>query len=507
MDKKEFEEFVRKNPQEAMRLIAKAFKSRELLKLGNRSYVNAFKYPDSRFDVQDLDCPDGLHYYDGGLRDFREPFGSLERSAFITPPEQLVFKYGGVPYRKSGLPESAGQIASGENNSTVINDALNTLTAERTWKEKVLLKGNFTINDVIKVPSYTALEIQGKLTLADGVNDNMIENSDLTNGNEQIEIRGGILDGNKVHQTSGHGIYFKGVTDVLVKNVAVKNVKQYGIYLMHDPQCLAFEIAGCTIESADSAGIVLWYARHGLVLGNIIKSCPEGIRTDDAAGYSVINHNFIIGSSYACNFVGLLETDVVGNEIRDSTRGVYLQSSSKANLLAGNHFDGIAREAYFIDSTSERNVISGVYIQGGSPADTFDAIIVNGNLNMIANVVIRATEGAEWQYVNGVTVGGTNNVILGVVVYHGAADGIHVTGNDTVVSSCQLYNCGGDGIEIVDAFRTIVSSNRITGCGGYGVNETGTSDYTLLDGNILTNNVAGSHTVDAVNSVIGDNIT
>jgi len=131
------------------------------------------------------------------------PFEKAETARYV------VFKKGNVIYAKDG--ENGTIEFQSSDAVSVIQQALNSLTPGRTWKEKVLIKGMFTITDTIKIPSYAILEIQGELKLANGINKNMIENSDPTGGNAQIEVIGGGLHGNSPNQTAGHGIYFSRV--------------------------------------------------------------------------------------------------------------------------------------------------------------------------------------------------------------------------------------------------------------------------------------------------------
>jgi hypothetical protein len=133
LNNEEFEEFVRRNPEEALRLIVKAFKPRELLKIGDRSYVNAFKYPESRFDPKDL-IPDGgsLQVLKGDmLQPLRDPSKTFTDQVLI-PPSQLVFPLADRTYSKSGMPETAGQIAGGLTDaSTVIQSVIDALSTTR----------------------------------------------------------------------------------------------------------------------------------------------------------------------------------------------------------------------------------------------------------------------------------------------------------------------------------------------------------------------------------------
>jgi len=132
------------------------------------------------------------------------------REAYVSGPPSVTLEasyvigiQGTTIFARNG---KTGEIDySGTDAPTVIQSAMNALTNGRTWKEKVLLKGNFSISSTIKVPSYIILEIQGKLTLGNGLNINMIENSDQTGGNTDIEIIGGYFDGNSANQSGGAG--------------------------------------------------------------------------------------------------------------------------------------------------------------------------------------------------------------------------------------------------------------------------------------------------------------
>jgi len=92
----------------------------------------------------------------GALKSIVEP-GSM-----VTEASYIIFQDSGTVYARNGL---TGEIQfSGTDASTVINNVLtNGLSPGRIWQEKVVLKGNFTLTSGIIVPSYTILEIQGKI--------------------------------------------------------------------------------------------------------------------------------------------------------------------------------------------------------------------------------------------------------------------------------------------------------------------------------------------------------
>jgi len=105
---------------------------------------------------------------------------------------------------------------SSTNASAVINSALadGNLTTGRTWQEKVVLMGNFTIDSSIIVYAYTILQIDARVTLASGANCHMIVNGHPSTYDEWVDICGsGVLDGNKDEQTEVvHGVFWNGTT-------------------------------------------------------------------------------------------------------------------------------------------------------------------------------------------------------------------------------------------------------------------------------------------------------
>jgi len=204
LNREEFEEFVRRNPEEALRLIVKAFKPKELLKIGNRSYANAFKYPESRFDPKDLMLNGGsLQVLKGDmLQPLRDPSKSFTDQVLI-PPSQLVFSLAGRTYSKSGMPETAGMISGGLTDaSTVIQKAFDNCPARGV----VALKGEFIIKSrppnrlCLTKPRLVNIIGYAKLKLADNLNDNAFPLLQCEAGDHQGTIVASLeLDGNEAN--------------------------------------------------------------------------------------------------------------------------------------------------------------------------------------------------------------------------------------------------------------------------------------------------------------------
>ena len=123
----------------------------------------------------------------------------------------------------TGLVESSG--GSGTN---VVQYTLNNLSSGRTSKEAIRLIGPFTIGK-ITVPSYTRIDAKdAKLFLASGTNTHMMSNTDVSGGNTDIELDGGIYDGNRPNNAQGTQeantmIYFKRCRNVLIHDAKFQN--------------------------------------------------------------------------------------------------------------------------------------------------------------------------------------------------------------------------------------------------------------------------------------------
>jgi len=112
--------------------------------------------------------------------------------------------------------------------SPVIQQAINALTPGRMWKEKVVLKGEFTLTDGLNLPSYLVLDLtQAKIKLADNVNKTVICAENQTD----IEVIGGEIDGNKANQSSapGHGMLFDYCENILVISPKIHDCFEGGL--------------------------------------------------------------------------------------------------------------------------------------------------------------------------------------------------------------------------------------------------------------------------------------
>lgn len=418
-----------------------------------------------------------------GLQDLRQQGPPADTGTFQLPAEALVFKhtFGGADYVCAVRAGDRGWVPililpdTATNATAVIQAAIDGLTAGRTWKETVVIRADLTVQK-ITVPSYTILEIQGSLTLDDGVNDNMIENADMTNGNTQIEIVEGILYGNKGNQTAGHGIYLWYCTRSKVRHVTVIDAYEDGINLACDSDHkldTRNAVEHCIVTGAGSRGIrVHHYHRETLVTGNLcFENEGEGIviYVGIFRGHTIGNicrGNGSDGIYYASSQGG----DIVGNMCWfNDERGIYLSAGCAATAISGNAVQENGYEGIFLNSADNCTVTGNmVSINSQAANNAYDNIHLNlaSHSTVIGNTCYYATMPNVARH--GIYIENTNFAsIIGNTLQDHATDGIQIDtdSDDNVLLGNNCEGNGGYGIRIANAncARNRVKDNQLMG--------------------------------------------
>lgn len=120
---------------------------------------------------------------------------------------------------------------SGTDATTVINDTINNLPSDRwtagsTYKPLVVLKGVFEVG-TINLASMMTLQIAGGLKLADYTNNHLI------NAQGDVEIFGGVLEGNKNNNVSSDLIHVDGWGLNYIHNIKMQNAASNGVHVVH----------------------------------------------------------------------------------------------------------------------------------------------------------------------------------------------------------------------------------------------------------------------------------
>ena len=247
----------------------------------------------------------------------------------------IIFRDGELVKAKNGL---TGEIDfSGTDASTVIQWALDSLTPNRTWVEKVAVVGSFTLSSKIRVSGYTFLDLsQANLTLAVNVNDNMIEASGW-----YFTIAGGTLNGNGANQTSGSAILVKGEAQrfFIGYGMRIFNAAEHGIHLEgeQDRHVGVGVLVDIIIENCNGSGILsaAWSADHIFSRLNCGGNGGSGICLSSS------DTNLIVDSLFWNNFKGVdiyhsMKNVVTGNRMDFNEYGVCIGHGSSENLVIGN---------------------------------------------------------------------------------------------------------------------------------------------------------------------------
>jgi hypothetical protein len=281
---------------------------------------------------------------------------------------------------------------SGKNASQVIQSAIDALTIGRTWKEKILLKGDFTISNPIIIKNYTILEFQGKVTVADNANiDTAIKSegfddlagTNSTGGVVEVEIVGLKLDGN--HACSfGLKLYGRKLT---LKDVNIYYCKEDGIWTewSTDPGVSnpdeAMEGIFSNIRSCFNGGRG-WrmLGPHDSYLTDILLYCNGLVGFACWGGGGCQGTNLHAYGNGEAGFY--IDAPVIFNNIiseSNNQSGVIVLHNDV--YLDGNFYNN---HEYGIVMGDESHAPAGCYIQGktlGHPTDKAGLLLVNGSTN------------------------------------------------------------------------------------------------------------------------------
>jgi hypothetical protein len=267
-----------------------------------------------------------------------------------------VFKDGSTWYARN---TATGAITSSNSDATiVIQAAMDALTGSRTNIETVKVRGVGEI-DKLEIPSYTRLDLtDAKLTLVAHTNptnvDHMFVNSDTTNGNTQIQIIGGIIDGDRANQypygttppadeDTANIVQFTKVTDSIVSNMTISNTPARAIRFRECTNCTAIHNRLTTINAE---GIQFRLGSANKMLYNYANNLRASFYTTHESHDGILHGNY--GETVTANTSGMnnssLRTIVTNNTIRDTRLAAFTMSEGTSSyegsgsIIMGNDF-------------------------------------------------------------------------------------------------------------------------------------------------------------------------
>jgi len=345
--------------------------------------------------------------------------------------------------------------ATGANIQLAINDA------SGGWVE-IPGDTNITITTHLTIPDNVWLRGGGNssiLYLEDGADDNIIENSDQTNGNTGIKITDLVLDGNGWEQTLWDG------------NIATHAGDKYnGIYFKN---VYNSSVTRCYIHDTACAGIVTWEDENNYYCNNWITKAGlqwEGHHPADwhpcgILSFSADNCHYdsnTIWSIYSNGIstekrvsLGSTNNTINNNIIYDCFYGIYIENVNN-HTISDNIISDCNKEDAYIPTTHAGGIRLGAGIY---PVD--DTIVSNNIITSCGN--LSSANGF------GIYSEGDGNIFTGNTVIDSQGYGIYIGSGDYNILTSNTVSYSGDEAITMAALNSIVSNNIVEFSTGNGI--------------------------------------
>ena len=250
---------------------------------------------------------------------------------------------------------------AGVDDARVIQVALDSLTSGRTWKERVVLMGEFKITETIKLADYTILDLSSAILELEA-DVNMIENEDQANGNDFIDIIGDRLEGKSSERISGKLINFNEVYNSKIVGTFFTNSKEESVFLDHTYK---FEILAC-IFYRGGGHIRTGTCSDIIITNNYFLECGSdfiALRIGSAgADFTIIGNDFYnnFGRAVDIRATAVFEGNIVND---NGEHGIVAVGSSDTPIIIKNNLvfrnDGYGIVVSGSDVTVEGNILNG----------------------------------------------------------------------------------------------------------------------------------------------------
>jgi hypothetical protein len=418
------------------------------------------------------------------LQDFRGEGAPADIGEYVIPANVVVYQasFGGTTYVCAARSGVGGWALikylplTGANATTVINAALGALTTGRTWKETVVVVGNYVDLGTIYVPSYTLLVIYGSWRLEANHSGSWIVNANGVSGNVWIEICGGKLDGNQANQTTGGNVInFRMSDDCWVHHMEIicayrTSASAEGVYEGTGVQFAGNGagtagsyrgiVAFCRIRNMYKDGVQFERAPDGIVYACTFVTTVSGSWETSAVQFAYAADNGICFGC-TCDVGNLVYTKgykihgcsncIIAFNIAENARvnGIWLGAYDYAdndNIIMGNRIIGPGLQGTGIilmgPNSSYRNLIMGNNISGhtigidvdGSTAIMYDTRIIGNSILGVNNLNERGIRATRVSYLlvenNHVSkIGAAGTTASAGIVVRGASKYCLVNGN------------------------------------------------------------------------------
>ena len=243
----------------------------------------------------------------------------------------------------------------------------------------------------------------------------------------------------------------------------------------------------------DGAGINV-ISSNNTITGNNVRNNSEGISLDSSSNNSITGNN-LYNNEYGISLADSNNNTITGNNVSNNEYGgIYLADSSNNNTITGNTFvnNGL-RVSNSYQNTVEGNIVNDkplVYLEDASDYTVKDAgqvILVNCDNITVENGELSNTDvGIElWKTKNSrISNNKVSNNNCGSISLSGSSNN-SITGNNA-------SNNNGDGISLSDSSNNTITGNNASNNSNVGIYLSGdSSNNTVTDNNVCNNSNVG----------------
>lgn len=365
----------------------------------------------------------------------------------------------------SGSPAStkADYFATGKDDHRTINQAVQSLPLEGGRIE--LLEGVYNLSGGIVLTSNVAVVGKGNgpdLLMSRNSNTSIIVNSDPLNGNKGLAVENIRIKGNKAGQSAGSGIHFRRVSDSVVSNVEVRDVKHTGVDILAGSHRNV--IKNIRVFSSGDIGLVISESNDNQV--------SEVLAEDNGYGGVWVHR----GENNKLSGIYALNNRLNGIEVEANN------NTLTGVITAGNTHGG----AYIVNA-------SGNYIQGTAHNNAMTGFALNGSRGNTLRI---------WAVANGRHGVDLYNSSLNLMV-------------DSLARNNGTSGAGFSGIHISDDGQQPSNYNMIlfsyawddqkAKTQEFGVRLAGAADYTVIIGNYIEGNKLGALSAEVKHNITLNN--
>lgn len=357
------------------------------------------------------------------------------------PYSYMIFENSTATYMVNGTTGAIDWQSTDDD--AITNAALGNLTSGRTWKEKVLLKGNFTFSSKVELLDDIEIEIQGNIYLEDGVNDYVFYALAKTD----IEVSGGRIDGNSAGNPSSGDIFrFVNCSNVYIHDMTLLNAHYYGV-------CFTEKNINVVVEKCriDNATVGIYFGtetQDSHIIGNYVtESSYMGILCSYTENCTV-SKNYVRDSGW--------DTDADGIKISNCVNTVVSENHSVNNTRDGiDTTDGYGTRCIF--NTCEMNKGNGIHLCSGPSHHVVIGNTLRDNSDGAGVEISTTTEG------HGLII--SSNQLTsnrwGIKFSGTAATGYIYS----VVSNNVVENCTSHGIWLIYTKGSVIDGNTVKNSG------------------------------------------